>query len=32
MYPSVAKVVPGEDFTLAIAFDNGEEGILNDVA
>ncbi len=29
MYPSVAKVVPNEDFTLAIGFDNGEEGILD---
>ena len=29
MYPSVTKVVPNEDFTLAIAFDNGEEGILD---
>jgi len=29
MYPSVTKVVPSEDFTLAIAFDNGEEGILD---
>lgn len=29
MYPSVASVVPNKDFTLAIAFDNGEEGILD---
>ena len=29
MYPSVAKVVPKENFTLAIGFDNGEEGILD---
>ncbi|MDA0685103.1 MAG: DUF2442 domain-containing protein [Bacteroidetes bacterium] len=29
MYPSVAKVTPREDFTLKIAFDNGEEGILD---
>ncbi len=29
MYPSVVKVVPNDDFTLAIAFDNGEEGILD---
>lgn len=29
MYPSATKVVPNEDFTLAIAFDNGEEGILD---
>ncbi|MCP4641460.1 MAG: DUF2442 domain-containing protein, partial [bacterium] len=29
MYPSVTKVVPNEDFTLSIVFDNGEEGILD---
>ena len=29
MYPSVKKVVPHEDFTLLITFDNGEEGILD---
>jgi hypothetical protein len=29
MYPSVVKVVPNEDFTLAVWFDNGEEGILD---
>ena len=29
MSPSVVKVVPNEDFTLAIVFDNGEEGILD---
>jgi len=29
MYPSVAKVVPNEDFTLAVGFDNGEEGVLD---
>ena len=29
MYPSVLKVVPNEDFTLAIVFDNGEDGILD---
>ncbi len=29
MYPSVTKVVPNEDFTLAVGFDNGEEGILD---
>ena len=29
MYPSVSKVVPNEDFTLAIAFDNGEHGMLD---
>ena len=29
MYPSVATVAPCEDFTLVIAFDNGEEGVLD---
>ena len=29
MYPSVVKVVPNEDFTLAVAFDNGEAAILD---
>ena len=29
MYPSVTKVTPREDFSLSIAFDNGEEGILD---
>lgn len=29
MYPSVKNVVPREDFTLAVLFDNGEEGILD---
>ncbi len=29
MYPSVTKVVPSEDFTLAITFDNGEKGVLD---
>jgi Protein of unknown function (DUF2442) len=29
MYPAVAKVAPCEDFTLAIVFDNGEEGLLD---
>lgn len=29
MYPSVSKVVPKKDFTLAIVFDNGEDGILD---
>ena len=28
-YPSAIKVVPREDFALAIAFDNGEEGVLD---
>ena len=29
MYPAVKSVVPNEDFTLSIVFDNGEEGILD---
>jgi hypothetical protein len=29
MYPSVVKVVPKDDHTLALAFDNGEEGVLD---
>lgn len=29
MYPAVSKVVPNEDFTLAITFDNGEKGSLD---
>ena len=29
MYPSVVKVVPNEDFTLVVVFDNGEEGVLD---
>lgn len=29
MYRSVIKVVPLEDFTLEVAFDNGEEGVLD---
>ncbi|MHC4175993.1 MAG: DUF2442 domain-containing protein [Planctomycetota bacterium] len=29
MYPSVVRVAPNEDFTLAIEFDNGEAGILD---
>ena len=29
MYPSVESVVPNEDFTLSITFDNGEEGVLD---
>ena len=29
MYPSVAKVIPNEDFTLTVRFNNGEEGILD---
>ena len=29
MYPAVVTVIPREDFTLAVAFDNGEEGVLD---
>lgn len=29
MYPSVASVAANQDFSLAIVFDNGEEGILD---
>ena len=29
MYPSVVQVTTYEDFTLAVTFDNGEEGILD---
>ncbi len=29
MYPSVVKAAANEDFTLAIVFDNGEEGVLD---
>jgi hypothetical protein len=29
MCPAVVKAVPNEDFTLAIVFDNGQEGILD---
>ncbi len=29
MYPAVVKVIPGEDFTLAVVFDDGQEGILD---
>jgi Protein of unknown function (DUF2442) len=29
VYPSVSKVVPGENYTLIIDFDNGESGILD---
>ena len=29
MYPSVIKVVPGENYTLSIVFDNGECGDLD---
>ena len=29
MYRSVAEVVPNEDVTLALVFDNGEQGTLD---
>jgi len=29
MYPSVSEVVPREDYTLSIVFENGERGILD---
>ncbi len=29
MYPSVREVVPHNDFTLSVVFDNGENGILD---
>lgn len=29
MYPSVVQVVPHEDFTLSLVFENGETGILD---
>jgi hypothetical protein len=29
MYPSVIKAVPNKDFTVAVTFDSGEEGILD---
>ena len=29
MYPAVTNVVPTENFTLAVTFDNGEEGVLD---
>ncbi len=29
MYPSVSKVFPGENYTLIIHFDNGEQGRLD---
>jgi hypothetical protein len=29
MTPSVIRVTPQENFTLSIAFDNGEEGVLD---
>jgi hypothetical protein len=29
MHPAVTKVVPHQDFSLTITFDNGEEGLLD---
>jgi len=29
MYPAIVKVSPKEDFTLVVAFDNGQEGVLD---
>jgi len=29
MYPAIKKVVPRDDHTLYLVFDNGREGILN---
>lgn len=29
MYPSVKEVVPRDDYTLSIVFENGEKGILD---
>ena len=29
MYPSVTKVLPHDDFTLSVEFENGEEGVLD---
>jgi hypothetical protein len=29
VYPSVKEVVPHEDYTLSIVFDNGDKGILD---
>lgn len=29
MYPSVKKVVPGDNFVLTVLFENGENGILD---
>ncbi len=29
MYPSVVKVIPGENYVLDIVFDNGERGTLD---
>ena len=29
MHPSVTKVVPQQDFTLVVEFENGENGVLD---
>ncbi len=29
MYPSVIKVVPGDDYILSVEFENGETGLLD---
>ena len=29
MYPSVKEVIPHDDFTLSLVFENGEHGILD---
>ena len=29
MYPAVKEVLPHDDYTLAVVFDNGEKGILD---
>jgi hypothetical protein len=29
MYPSVKQVIPGENYTLSVLFDNGERGIID---
>jgi hypothetical protein len=29
MYPAIKKVVPRNDYTLYLAFDNGREGVLD---
>jgi hypothetical protein len=29
MYPSVKQVIPGDDYTLSLVFENGESGILD---
>jgi hypothetical protein len=29
MYPSVKEVIPHEDYTISVVFDNGESGVLD---